>query len=108
MIRVKRVYEEKNDESFGILVDRLWPRGLSRERAEVDIWLKGIASSYELRREFSHDPGKWNEFRELGGKKSLVGQMIRKARKGDATRVYGARDKRFNNAVALREYLGGR
>ena len=110
MIRVKRVYEEKRDDSFRILVDRLWPRGLSRERAGIDLWLKDIAPSSELRREFSHDPDKWNwfrerYFRELDGKKDLVEQIIRKAREGDVTLVYGAKDERFNNAVALREYL---
>jgi uncharacterized protein YeaO (DUF488 family) len=110
MIQVERVYEEKRDHSFRILVDRLWPRGLSRERAGIDLWLKDIAPSDELRREFSHNPERWDwfrerYFRELDGKKDLVEQMIRKARKGDMTLVYGAVDERFNNAVALREYL---
>ncbi len=111
MIIIKRVYEEKNDESFRILVDRLWSKGLSKERAEIDLWLKDIAPSDELRRAFSHNPDRWNEFREryfkeLDGKKDLVEQIIRKAKEGDITLLYGAKNKEFNNAIALREYLG--
>ena len=111
MLNIKRVYEkaEKND-GVRILIDRLWPRGLSKEKARIDIWLKEIAPSDQLRHWFSHDPGKWGGFKkryfkELGGKQELVSQILQQARKAAVTLLYGAKEGRYNNAVALQEYL---
>jgi uncharacterized protein YeaO (DUF488 family) len=111
MIKIKRIYEGV-DRSDGVrlLVDRLWPRGLSKDKAKVDVWLKDIAPSDELRNWFGHEPEKWNEFRrryfeELKDKKELVGMIIEKARSGAVTLLYGAKDERYNNAVALKEFI---
>ena len=111
MIKIKRVYDEPNEsDGFRILVDRLWPRGLSRSKIKLDLWLKDIAPSDELRKWFSHDPKKWEEFKsryfkELDEKKELVELIIEKASRGVVTLLYGAKDERFNNAVALKEYI---
>ncbi len=111
MIKIKRVYEEA-DKSDGtrILVDRLWPRGLSRDKAKVDIWLKDIAPGDELRKWFAHDPEKWAAFKsryfqELRGKKEQVALLKEKAQGGTVTLLYGAKEEKYNNAVALKEYL---
>ncbi len=111
MIKIKRVYEGV-DESDGsrILVDRLWPRGLSKDKAKVEVWLKDIAPGDDLRKWFGHDPGKWNEFRrryfeELKDKKELIGMIIEKSQIGTATLLYGAKDEKYNNAVALKEFI---
>lgn len=111
MIKIKRVYKSfaKND-GFRILVDRLWPRGLTKDKAKVDLWLKDIAPSDSLRRWFTHDSGKWKEFKkryfqELEGKKGVF-KIIKERMKGETvTLVYGAKDREYNNAVALKEYL---
>jgi uncharacterized protein YeaO (DUF488 family) len=93
------------------LVDRLWPRGISKDKACIDLWLREIAPSDRLRKWFSHDPKKWDEFRkryfkELDGKEDLVEQILQKLRSGDPIcLLYGAKDEKFNNAVALKEYL---
>ena len=107
MLRLKRVYEPP-DSSDGrrILVDRLWPRGLSREKAAVDEWMKEIAPSAELRRWFGHDPEKWPEFqrryrRELRARDDLVREIAKLAARGRVTLVYGARDEEHNDAVVL-------
>lgn len=106
MLNIKRVYEpaEKSD-GKRILVDRLWPRGVSKERAQLTIWLKDIAPSTELRKWFHHDPKKWMEFKkkyiaELKARKELINQIPK-----DATLLYGARDKLHNEAVVLKEFL---
>ena len=110
-IRVKRVYE-KPEESDGvrILVDRLWPRGLSKKEAAVDLWLKELAPSNELRLRFHHDRDRWPEFRreyleELRGKADLLGQARSRRAGGPVTLLYAARDTERNNAVVLREAL---
>jgi uncharacterized protein YeaO (DUF488 family) len=111
MIKLKRVYEEPaKADGERILVERLWPRGLSKERAKVTLWLKDIAPSGELRKWFGHDPDKWNEFRsryikELKGKKELIELLKRKAREGMITFVYAARDEEHNSALILKQYL---
>lgn len=111
VIDIKRVYSEAHkSDGFRILVDRLWPRGLNRERANVDLWLKDIAPSEELRKWFSHDPAKWDEFKqrycqELDHKKELVSIIIQKAREGKVTLLYGAKEEKFNNGTALKEYI---
>jgi uncharacterized protein YeaO (DUF488 family) len=110
-IRLKRVYEEPSpDDGLRILVERLWPRGLSKRRAAVDEWMKDIAPSPELRRWFGHDPAKWEEFRgrywaELERNQDAVAELRRKIREGTVTLVYAARDEQHNAALALWEYL---
>ena len=111
MLGLKRVYEPA-EESDGrrILVDRLWPRGLSKEDAAVDEWMKEIAPSTELRRWFGHDPKKWAEFqkryrRELRERGALLDQLVQKASRGRVTLVYGARDEEHNDAVVLAAVL---
>lgn len=113
-IRLKRAYESPSEsDDYRILVDRLWPRGLSKQKARFDYWLKEIAPSAELRRWFNHDPEKWNEFkkryfRELDSRPEIVDQLLHFVRKGDVTLVFSARDESHNDAVALREYLANR
>lgn len=112
MIQIKRVYDlpEKSD-GFRILVDRLWPRGLSKEKAKVDLWLKEIAPSTELRIWFGHDPEKWSEFqtrykKELREKKSLMIQLMKAEQEhGTVTLVYGAKNEKHNDAVVLADIL---
>lgn len=111
MIRVKRVYESPvPKDGTRILVERLWPRGLSRERAAVDLWLKEIAPSPELRKWFGHDPAKWQEFQrryeaELREKENAVRVLKEKRKEGTVTLVYAARDKENNSAVVLKRFL---
>jgi uncharacterized protein YeaO (DUF488 family) len=95
-----------------VLVDRLWPRGVSRERAALDEWMKEIAPSDALRRWFGHDPARWGEFRrryaeELRARGSLVEALRARARLGPLTLVYGARDEAHNDAVVLRDVILG-
>ena len=110
-IRLKRVYEPPSpDDGRRVLVDRLWPRGLSKADAAIDCWLKEIAPSTGLRRWFNHDPLRWTEFRdryraELGSHAGLLEELRAQARDGPLTLVYGARDELHNDAVVLRELL---
>jgi uncharacterized protein YeaO (DUF488 family) len=109
MLRTKRVYDRPaRGDGYRVLVDRLWPRGLSKEEARVDIWLKDIAPSGELRKWFGHDPQRWPEFkrryfRELDRKAELAERIPRRGK--TVTLLFGAKDEEHNNAVALREYL---
>jgi uncharacterized protein YeaO (DUF488 family) len=110
-IRTKRVYEEP-DEADGrrIYVDRLWARGLSKERARVDIWLKEIAPSTELRRWYGHDPNKWTEFKrryaaELKSNTSKVEELLGEVQAGIVTFLYSSKEQQLNNAMALKEYI---
>jgi uncharacterized protein YeaO (DUF488 family) len=110
MIKTERVYGTSKGTGFRILVDRLWPRGLGKDRAKIDLWQKEIAPSNELRKWFGHDPKKWNGFRdryfkELDGKRELVQNIIDRAKEGDVILLYGAKDENYNNAVALKEYI---
>lgn len=114
MIRLKRAYEPPAPEDgTRVLVDRLWPRGVSREDVELDAWTKEAAPSGELREWFDHDPEKWEEFRERyrreleeeDEKRDAVERLLEAHRGGELTLVYGARDTEHNNAVALREHL---
>ena len=112
-LRVKRVYDKPSSEDgVRVLVDRLWPRGLSKTTAAVDLWLKDIAPSLALRRWFNHDPSRWAEFThryavELDRKKAAIAALAGAVRRGRVTLVFGARDERHNNAVALYSYLTG-
>ncbi len=109
-MQVKRVYDKPvKEDGFRVLVDRLWPRGLSKEKAQVDLWVKEIAPSDSLRNWFAHDPAKWDKFRkryfsELDKKRELLA-MITGQPGQPVTLLYGAREEKFNNAVALREYF---
>ena len=111
MFQVKRVYEPPSkSDGLRVLVDRLWPRGLTKERAAVAKWMKDLAPSTELRKWFSHDPQKWDEFRrryrrELDSHPEVWHPIISAARRGTVTLVYSSHDTEHNNAVALREYL---
>jgi len=114
LIKVKRVYDEPAEsDGFRVLVDRLWPSGLSKDKARVDLWLRDIALSNELRKCFAHDPKKWDEFKrryfeELNDKKKLIESILNKARKGVVSLLYGIKEDRFNNAIALGEYIENR
>lgn len=111
IIQLKRAYEPPApDDGCRILVDRLWPRAVSKDAAQIDLWLKELAPSAELRKWFGHDPSKWAEFRrryfrELDEHPDAVAQLRAVIRKGPVTLVYGARDQEHNDAVALKEYL---
>jgi uncharacterized protein YeaO (DUF488 family) len=110
-LQIKRIYAEPSPEDGKrILVDRLWPRGLSKEKARVDLWLKEVAPSNELRKWFAHDPKKWPEFKRryiaelktLGAPLVLLRQQVSH---GKVTLLYGARDEEHNEAVVLLEML---
>jgi len=111
MIRVKRVYEPAEaTDGYRVLVDRLWPRGLRKEAARVDLWLKEIAPSNELRKWYHHDPAQWEEFQqrygaELRDHEDLVALLRTKAREGDLTLLFSSREAVRNNAAALKAYL---
>jgi uncharacterized protein YeaO (DUF488 family) len=95
-----------------VLVERLWPRGLTKERAAVELWLKDVAPSPELRKWFGHDPARWEQFqeryqRELRGKKDAVRLLKQKAMDGTLTLVYAARDEEHNGALVLKKFLQG-
>jgi uncharacterized protein YeaO (DUF488 family) len=113
-LRLKRAYDPpSSDDGTRILVDRLWPRGLSKEKAALDRWMKEIAPSTELRLRFGHDPKRWEEFRrhyvaELRQHQDLVAELRSLARKGTVTLVYAAHDETHNDAVVLRGVLLGR
>jgi uncharacterized protein YeaO (DUF488 family) len=114
MIKLKRVYEKPSrTDGERILVDRLWPRGLTKERAAVDLWLKEVAPSTELRKWFGHDPEKWKEFqsryrKELRANKEVIGRLKEKSEEGAVTLVYGARDEEHNEAIVLKKVIEGR
>jgi len=111
MINLKRAYDKPAAaDGCRILVDRLWPRGLTKRKAHVAAWLRDIAPSPRLRKWFSHDPDRWQAFQrrywaELKGRRDLVSDLRKKARSGTVTLVYAAHDEDRNNAVALKRYL---
>jgi uncharacterized protein YeaO (DUF488 family) len=110
-IRTKRIYEAKDSaDGYRLLVDRIWPRGVSKERAGLDDWMPEIGPSTELRRWFGHDPARWQEFKrryaaELDASQHMVSEIAARARKGPVTLLYSAKDAEHNQAVALAEYL---
>jgi uncharacterized protein YeaO (DUF488 family) len=113
MIQLKRVYEEPSQtDGMRVLVERLWPRGLTKERAAVDLWLKDVAPSPELRKWFGHDPARWEQFqeryqKELRKQEDAVQLLKQKGKEGTVTLVYAARDEEHNGALALKRFLQG-
>jgi uncharacterized protein YeaO (DUF488 family) len=112
MIQIKRIYNKSlpSDNVYLILVDRIWPRGIRKDRVRVDLWLKEIAPSDRLGRWFGHDPTRWNQFKEryfaeLDAKTELVQAILDKSKNEPVCLLYGAKDKDHNNAVALKEFL---
>jgi uncharacterized protein YeaO (DUF488 family) len=112
MIRIKRVYEKPaKDDGWRVLVDRLWPRGLTKEAAKVDLWLKDIAPSDALRKSFHHEEGKWPDFEkkyraELKDKKDLLAELAKMEKEhGTVTLLYGAKDEKHNQAMVLTQVL---
>jgi uncharacterized protein YeaO (DUF488 family) len=112
-VKLKRAYEPPAaDDGMRILVDRLWPRGISKERAAIDQWMKEISPSTELRKWFGHDPARWNEFRRRYAKEvrqntDLLDQLRSLAWQGPITLVYSAHDEEHNDAVELRHLILG-
>lgn len=113
-LAIKRVYEKPaKSDGLRILVDRLWPRGISKRKAALDEWLKDVAPSTALRKWFGHDPERWTEFRrryraELKGNKAAVQELRKQIKTHRVTLLYGAHDPEHNNARVLAEYLRGR
>jgi uncharacterized protein YeaO (DUF488 family) len=110
-LRLKRVYEPAaSDDGVRVLVDRLWPRGLTKEKAAVDHWMKDVAPSSELRKWFGHAPDRWTEFKrrykgELRQHKDLLDDISKLASQGTVTLLFAAHDEEHNDAVVLREVL---
>ena len=113
MIKLKRVYEEPSQaDGLRVLVERLWPRGFTKEHASIDLWLKDVAPSTELRKWFGHDPKRWEPFRqrylaELKGKKDLTDLLKQKEKEGTVTLVFAARDEEHSGALVLKDFLAG-
>ena len=113
-VKLKRAYAPPGpDDGTRVLIDRLWPRGVSKDDAAVDLWLKDLAPSTELRKWFGHDPARWAEFQdryaeELHQHSGPLGQLRDLARMGLVTLVYSAHDEEHNNALVLRKLLLGR
>ena len=115
VLKLKRIYDAaKSTDGYRILVDRLWPRGISKSNAHVDLWMREIGPSDALRKWFGHEPKRWPEFqtryrRELRGKPDLTRQVKQLEKEhGTVTLVFSARDEQCNQAVALRAFLQGR
>jgi uncharacterized protein YeaO (DUF488 family) len=116
-IRIERIYDNpkgnKGNNSFRILVDRLWPRGLGKKDTRIDLWQKDIAPSNTLRKWFGHDEKKWDEFKrkyfkelDIKSNSEMVDEIIKMAKEHSSiTLLYGAKEERYNNAVALKDYL---
>jgi uncharacterized protein YeaO (DUF488 family) len=110
-IRIRRAYDPpRRGDGYRVLVDRVWPRGVSRDDLDLDEWRKEIAPSTRLREWFGHDPERWKEFQEryfaeLEARQESLQGLLERARRGRITLVYGAKDPNHNNAVALRAYL---
>jgi len=110
-VKIKRVYAQpQKSDGTRILVDRLWPRGLTKEKAQVDLWLKEVAPSTELRKWFSHDPEKWTEFQtrykaELKNHHQQLEFLKKESAKGIVTLLYGTKDEQHNEAIVLQQLL---
>lgn len=111
MFQLKRAYAPVSaEDGCRVLVERLWPRGVSKERAAIDAWLKDVAPSSELRKWYGHDPQRWEEFRrrywqELRSNREAVDELRKKEREGKVTLVYAAHDEKHNGALALKQFL---
>lgn len=111
MLKIKRIYEKPaKDDGERIFVDRLWARGLTKEKAHIDIWMKDLGPSTELRKWFGHDPKRWAGFktkykRELKTKTELLKDIKKRSKKGTVTLLYGAKDTEHNEALILKDYL---
>jgi uncharacterized protein YeaO (DUF488 family) len=110
-VQTKRVYDAPAPEDgMRVLVDRLWPRGLTKQAAAVDLWMKELAPSDALRKWYDHDPAHWEEFRqrysaEIAGQTESLASLRAAARRGTVTLVYASRETQYNNATALRQVL---
>ncbi len=112
-IITKRIYDDPDNDTTRVLVDRLWPRGVSKEEAQLDAWIKEVAPSDGLRTWYDHDPDRWTEFKEryvseLEQKDDAVERVLDVAKDDQLTLLYAATDRDHNNAVVLREYLESR
>lgn len=113
-IKIKRIYEAASkSDGYRILVDRVWPRGMSKGKAKIDSWTKEIAPSAKLRKWFDHDPDRFWEFAksyraELEGKQEVLDEIGRRAKKQNVTLLYGAKDTKHNHALVLQCILEGR
>lgn len=111
MILIKRIYEPAElKDGFRILVDRLWPRGMTKEKAHIDLWMRDIAPSDNLRKWFNHQIEFWDEFKqsyfkELATKNDLIEIILKRSELETVTLLYSAKSETFNNAVALKEYI---
>jgi len=110
-LNVKRVYEKPSgSDGVRVLVDRVWPRGLTKQKARVDEWMRDIAPSDSLRKWFGHDPEKWPEFekryfKELARNKDMVQRLVERSKKEKVTILFGAKDEEHNQAVAIKDYV---
>ncbi|HEY9165098.1 MAG TPA: DUF488 domain-containing protein [Candidatus Kryptonia bacterium] len=113
VLKTKRVYEPRSeDDGFRVFVERLWPRGVTKEKAAIDLWMKEIAPSPELRKWYHHDQEKWKEFAaryrsEIHKKKELIESLKERLSDGNLTLLYASREKVFNSASVLRDFLLG-
>ena len=111
MLKTKRVYEPPSpDDGFRVLTERLWPRGVSKERAQLDRWLKGVSPSHELRKWFNHDPDKWEEFQEryreeLYGSEAVEELLEMINEHETVSLIYASKDKKHNSTQVLKEFL---
>jgi uncharacterized protein YeaO (DUF488 family) len=112
MIRIRRIYDpEEAGERYKVLIDRLWPRGISKEKAGWNEWMKEISPSHELRKWYNHDPAKWTEFKqryknELAPKQDELKRLKQlEIKHGTLILLYSSREEKYNNAVALKEFL---
>ncbi len=110
-IKIKRIYQKVDrDDGFRILVDRLWPRGIKKDEAKINLWLKDIAPSPDLRKWFNHDPEKWLDFckkyhKQLESQQDHIQTILKALHNGSITLLYAAKDEHLNNAVSLKKYL---
>jgi uncharacterized protein YeaO (DUF488 family) len=111
MIKTRRIYDKPEaDDGFRILIDRIWPRGLKKNDVKIDLWQKDIAPSNAIRKWFNHDQRKWDEFKnsyyeELKDKQEIVRLFLEKAEQGTITLLYSSKEEKYNNAIALKEFL---
>lgn len=113
MIKTRRIYEDpQSDDGERVLVDRLWPRGVSKDEAKLDDWAKELAPSDELRKWFDHDPDKWGKFKQryraelsAANKSEKMKRLAEKSRSGNVTLLYAAKDEEMNNARALGQFI---